>query len=99
MLNRFVLLALSLVIIAGCGGGNTEVGFTRADGEEIRSMLQEFSETFGENDASALIGDYSANTMVMPPNSSTVRGPESIEGFFGALFSEGKAVCSRAWRS
>ena len=29
--------------------------------------------------------------MVMPPNSSTVRGPESIEGFFGALFSEGKA--------
>ena len=90
MLNRFVLLALSLVIVAGCGGGNTEV-FTRADGEEIRSMLQEFSETLGENDASALLGDYSGNAVVMPPNSSTVRGPESIEGFFGALFSEGKA--------
>jgi ketosteroid isomerase-like protein len=91
MLSRSVLFTLLLMVVAGCGGGNTEVGFTRADGEAIRSILQEFSETFGENDASALIGDYSANAMVLPPNSSTVRGPESIEGFFGTLFSEGKA--------
>ena len=91
MLNRFVVLALLLMVVSGCGGGDTPVGFTRADGETIRSILPEFSEAFGENEPSALMENYSPNAMVMPPNSSTVRGHESISGFFGTLFSEGKA--------
>ena len=74
--------------LAGCAGSNVEE-FGRGDADTIREMVQRFSAAYKEKDAAAVTDLFSGAAVLMPPNSSTVRGPDSIRGFYEVRFAQG----------
>ncbi len=92
MRHRFVFLSAALIAVYGCGGGSSGPTFTRADADAIRQFVQNFATTYDENEAAKLNDFYSPSATFMPPNSSLVRGRESIEGYFTQRFFQGRAT-------
>ena len=72
----------------GCAA-STAQEFGRADADTIREMVQSFSVAYNEQNASGVAALFSGTGVLMPPNSSTVRGSESIQGFYDVRFTQG----------
>lgn len=89
MRRRAVLVAATLAVAAaGCGGGK-QPEFGRADAESIRKITQDFMAAYNVKDAAKLTTFFSGSAVLMPPNSSTLRGQDSIKGYYESRFAEG----------
>jgi uncharacterized protein (TIGR02246 family) len=77
--------------IAGCsgGGGAQPVEFTKEDNSAVRQLVTDFLAAYNAKDAAKAAAYFSGAGVLMPPNSSTLRGPESIQGFYQERFAEG----------
>ena len=55
----------------------------------IEAQNRKFSAAVEKGDAAAIADLYSANAMVLPPNSDTVEGKEAIKGLFQGFIDSG----------
>ena len=72
-------MALSLV---GCGGGAPKDEFTRADAEQISTMVRDFTVAYNAKDVEKIGTYFAGNASLMPANRSTLNGLESVKGFY-----------------
>jgi uncharacterized protein (TIGR02246 family) len=80
-----------VLLLSACGGGPAAPEFGRADGEAIRKQIADYAATWNRKDIPTLLGFFAGNAVLMPPNASTVRGHDSIQGYFEARFAAGGA--------
>ena len=86
----YALVVTTLCLALSSCGGPTGPEFTRADGEYFRQIGGQWSTAFNAGDVEALVSMFAGTGALMPPNSSTVRGHESITGYYTQLFNEGE---------
>ena len=84
------LVVTTLCLGLSSCGGPTGPEFTRADGEAFRQIGEQWSTAFNAGDIESLASMFAGTGALMPPNSSTVRGHESITGYYTQLFNEGE---------
>ena len=86
----YALVVTTLCLALSSCGGPTGPEFTRADGEAFRQIGEQWSTAFNAGDVESLVSMFAGTGALMPPNSSTVRGHESITGYYTQLFNEGE---------
>jgi ketosteroid isomerase-like protein len=91
MLRRGIGVLVASMMVASCSGGSSGPEFGRADGETIRAMVDDYAAAYNAKDVEAIQAMFSGNISLMPPNSSTVRGPESAGGYYSNLFATGES--------
>jgi len=84
------LVVTTVCLVLSSCGGPTGPEFTRADGEAFRKIGGQWSTAFNAGDVESLVSMFAGTGALMPPNSSTVRGHESITGYYTQLFNEGE---------
>ena len=84
------LVVTTVCLVLSSCGGPTGPEFTRADGEAFRQIGEQWSTAFNAGDVESLASMFAGTGAVMPPNSSTVRGHESITGYYTQMFNEGE---------
>lgn len=57
--------------------------------EAITAVNQQFMDAYNSQDAEALAGLYTADGMLLPPNTKSVQGRENIQNFWGQAMSMG----------
>jgi ketosteroid isomerase-like protein len=89
---RRELCSLAIIGVLGallaCGGSGPRE-FGRTDTDAIRKMTQDFQAAYNAKDAAKLATFFSGAGVLMPPNSSAVRGPDAIRGYYEVRFGEG----------
>lgn len=90
MCARAAVAVVAGLLMTACSG-SSEPGFTRDDGEAVRQIAEDYVAAFNAHDVEGVVALFSGTAVFMPPNSSTVRGRESIGGFYETLFSEGES--------
>ena len=88
MVGRALMILAASGLVVSCGSGPSGPQFGVADGEAIRQLAVDYAAAYNRRDVDGLQAMFAGNITFMPPNSSTVRGPESAAGFFSALFAE-----------
>lgn len=87
---RSRVLALFVLLVAGaviaCSGGRPAEEFTRDDNVQIQQFVKEFMAAYNAQDAEKLSNMYSGEAYLLPPNASTLRGFESIRGYYQNRF-------------
>ena len=84
------LMAASVLLLAlAACSAPTQREFGKADVESIRKLVQEFTTAYNAKEAAKVATLFSGGAVVMPPNASTVRGTESIQGYFVSRFAQG----------
>ncbi len=78
-------------LVASCSGPQVKV-FGREDADQIRKVVQDFVTAYNAKDAAKLATLYSGSATLMPANTSTVRGSESIVGYYEKRFTIDGAV-------
>lgn len=63
--------------------------FGKADRDSITKLAQELTTAYNAKDAAKVATLFSDGAGLMPPNASTVRGTEYIQGYFVNRFAEG----------
>lgn len=63
--------------------------FGKADRDGINTLVQEFTTAYNAKDAAKVATLFTGGAGVMPPNASTLRGTESIQGYFVTRFDQG----------
>jgi|TARA_B100002003_G_scaffold7636_2_gene6804 hypothetical protein len=84
------LVVTTLCLVLSSCGGPSGPEFTRADGEAFRQIGEQWSTAFNAGDVESLVSMFAGTGAIMPPNSSTVRGHESITGYYTQMFNEGE---------
>jgi hypothetical protein len=84
------LVVTTLCLALSSCGGPSGPEFTRADGEAFRQIGEQWSTAFNAGDVESLVSMFAGTGAIMPPNSSTVRGHESITGYYTQMFNEGE---------
>jgi uncharacterized protein (TIGR02246 family) len=89
--SRLIAVVILGLALAACGGsgGAKPLEFSKEDNAAVRQLVTDFVAAYNAKDASKCANYFAGAGILMPPNSSTLRGPESIEGFFKSRFSEG----------
>jgi ketosteroid isomerase-like protein len=80
----FVTLVAALAV-ASCSGPQVKE-FGREDATQLRQLIQEFVTAYNAKDAAKVQSLYSGAAILMPPNASTVRGSEPIQGYYENRF-------------
>ena len=86
----YALVVTTLCLALSSCGGPSGPEFTRADGEAFRQIGEQWSTAFNAGDVESLVSMFAGTGAIMPPNSSTVRGHESITGYYTQMFNEGE---------
>jgi uncharacterized protein (TIGR02246 family) len=84
-----VVLGLTLAGCSGNGGGAQPQEFTKEDNSAVRQLVTDFLAAYNSKDPVKAASFFSGAGVLMPPNSSTLRGEESIRGFYKERFAEG----------
>jgi ketosteroid isomerase-like protein len=74
-----VVVALS---VASCGGPAPTQEFGKQDGDQIRQMIGDFTAAYNAKDVEKIGTFFAPSASLMPPNRATLRGVDSIKGFF-----------------
>ncbi len=77
-----IVLALG---VASCSGPQVKE-FGREDVAQIRQVVQDFVAAYNAKDAAKVATFYSGSAVLEPANASTVRGTESIVGYYEKRF-------------
>ena len=86
MIGRVLLTVAAGVVAVSCSSGSGGPQFGVPDGEAIQQLVADYAAAYSIQDVDALEAMFAGTISLMPPNSSTVRGTESVAGFFNALF-------------
>lgn len=81
-------LGLVVFLLSGCGAAPQEA-FGRADADSIRNTVQSFVSAYNEKNADQVASLFSGSGALMPPNSSQIRGTDSIKSFYEVRFTQG----------
>jgi uncharacterized protein (TIGR02246 family) len=76
---------VAAVGVASCSGPQVKE-FGREDAAQIRQFVQEFTAAYNAKDAAKMATLYSGSAILSPPNASTVRGAELIQGYYQNRF-------------
>jgi ketosteroid isomerase-like protein len=76
---------VAAVCVASCSGPQVKE-FGREDAAQIRQFVQEFATAYNAKDAAKMGTLYSGSAILSPPNASTVRGAELIQGYYQNRF-------------
>jgi uncharacterized protein (TIGR02246 family) len=79
-----MILAAALAV-ASCSAPTVKE-FGREDAAQIRQFVQEFVTAYNAKDAAKMATLYAGAAILMPPNASTVRGAEPIQGYYQNRF-------------
>jgi ketosteroid isomerase-like protein len=79
---------LSLGLIA-CAPSQSADNFDRADRDRIAKFIDEFVPIYNAKDAAKLAQRFTDTGTVMPPNASTVAGPDSLRIYYEQRFKQG----------
>ena len=84
------LMAASVMALAlaGCAAP-VQREFGKADRDSITKLVQEFTTAYNAKDPAKVATLFTGGAGLMPPNASTVRGTESIQGYFASRFEQG----------
>lgn len=74
-----VVVALS---VASCGGPAPTQEFGKQDGDQIRQMIRDFTAAYNAKDVERIGTYFTPNASLMPPNRATLRGMDSVKGFY-----------------
>jgi len=79
--NKFLfLIPFSFILLFGCIPQPKDVT------DQIKKANGSFMEAFNNGDAASLAANYTAEAKLLPPNSTTIEGQESIQNFWqGAM--------------
>jgi uncharacterized protein (TIGR02246 family) len=88
---RLIAVVVLGVALAACGGngGAKPQEFSKEDNTAVRQLVTDFVAAYNAKDAAKCASYFAGAGILMPPNSSTLRGAESIESFYKSRFSEG----------
>ncbi len=84
-----LVLCAAIALTFGACGGRKVPEFGRADADTIKKVTQDFVAAYNAKDAAKVVTFLSGSAVLMPPNSSTLRGQDSIKGYYQARFAEG----------
>lgn len=84
-----IISVLALALAAGACAGPNQAEFTKADREAIQKANADLVAAFNANDIDGIIPLYSAESLLMPPNSTSMRGPDAVRSFYQGLLNEG----------
>jgi ketosteroid isomerase-like protein len=79
------LTLVAALAVASCSGPQVKE-FGREDATQLRQFVQEFVTAYNAKDAAKVQSLYSGAAILMPPNASTVRGAEPIQGYYENRF-------------
>ncbi len=88
MVRRVLVIVAAGMVAVSCSSGPSGPQFGVADGEAIQQLIADYAAAYNIQDVDAMEAMFAGNVTMMPPNSSTVRGPESVAGFYSALFAD-----------
>lgn len=83
-----VAVALASVVLAACGGPAPEA-FGKEDGAAIRKLVDDFVAAYNGKDATKIASLFTGSAALMVPNSSVVRGPDAVKGYYDMRFGQG----------
>ncbi len=87
MLRTFTLASLLATFVACSGPARPEFGKTDIDA--LRQLTKELVTAYNAKDARKTASYFAGNGVLMPPNSSVVRGLEAIQTFYDNRFRQG----------
>ncbi len=73
---------LLVVALAACGGSAPAQEFGKADVDQIRKMVQDFTAAYNAKDVAKIATFFSASASVMAPNRSTLRGVDAVKLYY-----------------
>jgi uncharacterized protein (TIGR02246 family) len=76
------------VVLTGCSAP-AQREFGKADRDSITKLVQDFTTAYNAKDAAKVATLFTGGAGLMPPNASTLRGTESIQGYFVSRFEQG----------
>jgi ketosteroid isomerase-like protein len=77
-----LLVLVTTVGLAACGGSASSQEFGKPDVDQIKQMVQQFVAAYNAKDVEKIGTFFSANASLMPANRSTLRGVESVKGYY-----------------
>ena len=83
-----VAVALAGVVLAACGGQAPEA-FGREDAAAIRKLIGDFVAAYNGKDSAKIASLFSGSAALMVPNSSILRGPDAVKGYYDMRFGQG----------
>src|SRR5262245_48897787 len=90
---RLLSVAATCVFVLALGGGGcTPAGppeCGRSDVDNIKKRPQELGSAYDAKDALSLAQMFTGGAVVIPPNTSTVRGQESVREYYVRRFNQG----------
>lgn len=88
-MSRVLLWLTAVGMLAAACGGSAGPEFGRADAEALTQMARDFAAAYNTKDAAKTASFSADNAVLLPPNSSMIRGADSIRGFYEIRFTEG----------
>jgi ketosteroid isomerase-like protein len=79
---------MAAVALAACTSSAPSQEFGKPDVDQIKQMVQQFVAAYNTRDLAKIGTFYSANAALMPANRSTLRGVESVKGYYDVRFKE-----------
>lgn len=83
-----MLALVATVTLAACTGSAPSQEFGKPDVDQIKQMVQQFVAAYNAKDVAKVGTFYSANAALMPANRSTLRGVDSVKGYYEVRFKE-----------
>lgn len=83
-----VAASVMAVALAACSAP-AQREFGKPDRDSITKLVQEFTAAYNAKDAAKVATLFTGGAGLMPPNASTLRGTESIQGYFVSRFDQG----------
>jgi ketosteroid isomerase-like protein len=81
--NMIRMLALVTVVgLAACAAPAPTQEFGKEDAAQLKQLLGEFVTAYNAKDVAKMGTLFSANSAVMPPNRSTMRGVDLVKSYF-----------------
>ena len=88
MLRTFAIVVALAGFAAGCSGPQ-KPEFGRPDQEAIRKLTQDMVGAYNAKDPAKTASYFAGNAVLMPPNSSAVRGKDAVQTFYENRFKQG----------
>ena len=82
------MIAATLALALAACSAPAQREFGKVDRDNITKLVQDFTTAYNAKDAAKITTLFSGGAGLMPPNASTVRGAESIKGYFVSRFAQ-----------
>jgi len=91
-IRRIALLALGLLVVAGCAPSAPPVVDTTADEAALRSDSKAWADAYNAGDPDKIVALYTDDAVLMPPDAPAATGREAMRAFLTADIANSKAA-------